>query len=105
MLKYLAVMYTEEELRNYHIISTLPTRQTVLDGTDRGCPTIAFLDTQTYTRTRHGVKESGVQKWSWDKAKPPSALQQKKIIGLTLMRAMETILTNHVYLFDNKIYR
>ena len=97
--------YTEEKLRKHHLISTLQTRQTVLDWTNRGSPTLAFLDTQTYTRTRHGVKETGVQKWSWDKAKPPSDLQQKKIIALVLMKAMETILTNHVYLFDNKIYR
>ena len=49
MLKYLAVTYSEDELRKYNLIPVIPRRQTVLDGTSRGSPTIAFLETDTYT--------------------------------------------------------
>ena len=76
-------------------------RQTVIDGTNRGSPTIAFLDSDFYTRVKHGVKEQGVPKWSWEGIKLPSNLQKKRVIVLTIMKAMETILTNHVYVFDD----
>ena len=96
MLKYIAIMYTDDELRKHNLISVVPVRQTVIDGTDRGSPTIAFLDSDIYTRVKHGVKELGVPKWSWKGIKLPSILQKKWVIALTVMKAMETILTNHV---------
>ena len=101
MTKYLAVLYTEKELREHKVISTIPKRQTVLDGTDKRAPTMAFLDSNTYTRTRNGVKEPGVEKWNWDTVKNPSPAQRKRIVALTLMKAVETLLPNQIYLFDN----
>ena len=34
MLKYIAIMYTDDELRKHNLISVVPVRQTVIDGTD-----------------------------------------------------------------------
>ena len=40
---------------------------------------------------------------NWDKLKEPGAAQMKGIVAFTLMKAVATLLTNHIYLFDNKI--
>ena len=40
-----------------------------------------------------------------DTVKNPSPAQRKRIVPLILMKSVETILTNHIYLFDNKVYR
>ena len=34
MLNYIAIMYTDDELRKHNLISVVPVRQTVIDGTD-----------------------------------------------------------------------
>ena len=83
----------------------MPVRQTELDGTDRGKPGLAYLDTDTYTRTINGVRTKGINKWVWNKAKKPSALQRKKLIALSLMSAVKTVLENHVYTFNGELYR
>ena len=70
--KYIAVIYDEDEHRKQNIISCLPRRQVELDGTHRRHPTLAYLDTDTYTRTRQGIRERDVPKWNWDKVRSPS---------------------------------
>ena len=41
--KYVYIMYTKDELRKYGVISCVPERQTVIDGTDKGKPTLAVI--------------------------------------------------------------
>ena len=62
-IKYVYIMYTREELVKHCVISCMPQRQTEIDGTDKGKPGLAFLDSDTYTRIKDGVKTKGVQKW------------------------------------------
>ena len=50
-IKYVYIMYQREILVKYGVVSCMPVRQTELDGTDRGKPGLAYLDTDTYTRT------------------------------------------------------
>ena len=97
-------MYQREVLVKCGVVSCMTVRQTELDGTDRGKPGLAFLDSDTYTRTENGVKTKGVNKWVWNKAKKPSALQRKKLIALALMSAAKTVLENHVYNFNRELY-
>ena len=67
------------------MISTIPTRQVDLDNTTRGKPTIAYLDTDEYTRTVNGVEEKKVPKWEWSGTRKPSPLQTRKLVALMLM--------------------
>ena len=55
-------MYNKDELRKYGVVSYLPERQTVIDGTDRLKPGLAYLDSDTYTHTVNGVRTTGVNK-------------------------------------------
>ena len=87
------------------MISTIPQRQTVIDGMQRAEPTLAFLDNDTYTRIRNGEKEHNVPKWEWSKAREPSPVQRKKLIALAIMSATRTLLENHLYQFDGTLYR
>ena len=41
-IKYVYIMYTKEELAKYCVISCMPKRQTELDGTDKGKPSLAY---------------------------------------------------------------
>ena len=105
VIKYVTIMYTEEELREKCVISTIPKRQTELDGTQRAKPTLAYLDKETYTRTKDGRKEYNVPKWDWSRAREPSTIQRKKLIAMAIMMATRTLLTNHLYQFNEKLYK
>ena len=57
VIKYVTILHTEEELRERGVISTIPRRQTEIDGTMRSKPEIAFLDSdyyQNYCKWREG---------------------------------------------------
>ena len=62
--KYVAVMCDSATIKKPNLISVVPVRQTVLDGTSKKSPTLAFLDTDTYIRTSKGKPEKNVQKWN-----------------------------------------
>ena len=64
-----------------------------------------YLDSDTYTRIKDGVKTKGVPKWVWTKAKKPSDLQRRKLIALALMAAARTVLKNHIYTFNGDVYK
>ena len=49
--KYISIMYSKEDHKKHNIVTTQPTRQVDLDNTARGKLTIAYLDTDKYTRT------------------------------------------------------
>ena len=54
MALYIAVMYKREKLVKQHIVSHIPVRQVTLDGTERGEPTLSYLDNPKYTRDING---------------------------------------------------
>ena len=105
MGKFLAVMYPREELVKMKVVSCIPSRRVEEDGTSRRTPTLAFLDKDTYTRTRNGVKENDIEKWIWEKVKKPSKIQEKKMSALTLMAIAKEIFQNHLYKFNGQLYK
>ena len=64
LTKFIAVMYSKNNLRKHQVISTVPIRQVDIDGTNRRPVTIAYLDSDTCDRTVNGQTEKNVQKWS-----------------------------------------
>ena len=105
MAKYIAIMYPDSVIRDKNLITVIPMRTAVLEGNIRREPTLAFLDTDTYTRVSRGVKEQGVPKWNWNNVRKPSTLQKKQMVALVLMKVVETALQNHLYQFDQVVYR
>ena len=83
----------------------MPKRTTVLDGHQRRTPTLAFLDTDTYTRHKDGIREQNVNKWNWEGVRQPSIHQKKRLVSMAVMKVMETALTNHLYQFNEKVYK
>ena len=59
LAKYLAVTYKHEELVKNKVISCIPKRQVEIDGRCRREPSIEYLDSDSYNRTRRGVTEMG----------------------------------------------
>ena len=104
MLKFVVIMYSEEEIIQHKLQNVVPLRQVNIDGTTRGKPTLAYLDSDTYTRVSNGKKELDVQKWIF-KSRKPTRIQKRKIIALVLMATAKTILGNHIYSFNGKIYK
>ena len=98
--KYLAVMYKRDELVKNKVISCIPKRQVEIDGKSRKDPTIAYLDSDTYTRTSKVVKEKGVPKWNWTRVKEPCKIQKKRMIAMALVVTMRNVLENHLYVFN-----
>ena len=84
MLKFVVIMYSEEEITQHKLQNVVPLRQVNIDGTTRGKPTLAYLDSDTYTRISNGKKELDVQKWIF-KSRKPTRIQKRKIIALVLM--------------------
>ena len=66
--KYIKVMYTHEELKKHNVLSCMPRRQMDINGTCRRPVSIVYLD-----------------KWNWEKVRPPLATQRKQRIVLALM--------------------
>ena len=56
MAKFLAIEYTREELVRGKVISCIPKRKVESDGTSRRPPTLAYLDSNHYTRVRNGAR-------------------------------------------------
>ena len=103
MLKYITVMYTEQELKKHGLDKVVPTRQVTIDNRERGQPTIAYLDSDHYTKTVNGIKFKDTPKWVF-KGRKLTKNQCKKVIALVLMSVIRTILENHICTFNGKYY-
>ena len=103
--KYLAITYSKEEITKHGIEGCIPVRQIILDGTQRSEPTLAYLDSDVYTRVENGEKNRNTAKWVWTEVKIPTKKQRKIMVALALMEATKTLLQNHVYCFNGKLYR
>ena len=66
---------------------------------------MAYSDSDFYMKTLNGESVKDVPKWIWDNVREPTLKQKKKLIILTLNKMIELTLTNHLYQFDNKIYK
>ena len=83
----------------------IPTSQIVLDGTNRRDPTLAFLDTDIYTRTSNGRIQKDIQKRKRTGKRRPSSHHKKRLLALALIEVIRTTLGNHIYQFNGKVYR
>ena len=75
------------------------------DGTTRREPTLSYLDTDTYSRVRMGVKEKDIPKWIWDKVKEPSEAQRRRMVALSICTVARYTFENHLYKFNGQVYR
>ena len=90
--KYLTVVCDKDTFKKHNLLSVIPKKQTDLDGTSRREPTLAFLDTETYTRVKDGISEKYVPKWNWTGVKAPTRLPGKRLVALALMEVIRTTL-------------
>ena len=73
----------------------------------RYCPTRANKD-RAPTLTSSGTNKSVKKRWSgWTKGKekPDSDTEIKRMVALALARSLEATLNNHIFCFENKLYR
>ena len=73
----------------------------------RYCPTRANKG-RAPTLTSSGINKTVKKRWSgWTKGKekPDSDTEIKRMVALALARSLEATLNNHVFCFENKLYR
>ena len=102
--KYLAINMSKEDQRNLHIISCIPDRVVELEGTARGNVGMAYLDTEYINRKDKDGKTSKVDKWSWRYKRDPNIVQGKKMMASMMKILVETVMRNHCYQFDGKLF-
>ena len=78
--KYLVVSYDIGDLQKVNIVSCLPKRQVDIDGTARNRLTLAFLDSDYYTRSVNGRKEKNVPIWNWSQYQSSSDIQKGRCL-------------------------
>ena len=83
--KHLAITYSKEEITKHGIEGCIPVRQVILDGTQRSEPTLAYLDSDVYTRVENGEKNRNTPKWVWTEVKIPTKKLRKIMVALALM--------------------
>ena len=98
-------MVDEDILKKHKVISSIPRRQAVIERRGRRKPTLAFLDKSTHTKTINGERVKDCPKWNWEKWKRPSLQMKRRMIALTIMETVRTILTNHLYTFNGTLFR
>jgi hypothetical protein len=98
--KYVAVNYSKSEIEEAGLREVVPTRIA-----KRGAePGIAYLDTDTVKKKDKNGKKIEVPKWQELKRRPTKG-EQKKILSLIMKVATVTVMSNHCYRFDGKVYR
>ena len=60
--RYVKRMYSENDQRKFRVKSTLPERQSVIDGNRTKKISLAYPDNNTFTRTKDGKTEKNVPK-------------------------------------------
>ena len=92
--KYLAIHLSPEEIAHNNLKTVIPKR--IKTGGPK--PGMAYLDSD--------LDKKKQEKWSWKgKRKVPSNLQKKKLLARALEVAVKTILSNHLYQFDGRVYK
>ena len=90
--KYLAIHLTQEEISKNSLKSVIPNK------VKPNKASIAFLDTD--------IDQNGDEKWDWvGKRKEPTILQKKRMVARAMEVAVLTILSNHLYQMDGKVYK
>ena len=85
--KYLAVMMSEDEIRKEKLKTAIPRRE----GESNRKITIAYLCNKQYEN-------------KWIPAKQPSQMQKKRMVAITVAKAVRTCIENHTYRVGDRIY-
>ena len=96
LVKYIAVMVSEEEQSEKGLRESVPVR--AVGGRDN--LTVAYLDTET-VRTKDGVKE----KWSWEHWIEPTGEVLQRMIAIMMREIVRMCLTNHIYNVNGKLFK
>ena len=104
LAKYLKIVVTKEELERRRLTAHLPRRAVEVEGRARGAVTIAYLDSDTYTRSEKG-KKTIEEKWLWNDWSQPGAEERKVMVALMLREQVKVMMKNHLYSFDGHLYR
>ena len=99
--KYLAIVCNQEELKEKKLLTAVPVRNTNLETRGRK-PGPAYWESETTEIKKDGVTTK-VQKWTHPKS--ISEHQEKRMIALMLTKAAITSMRNHMYSFDNRVYK
>ena len=90
--KYLAINLTQEQIAESNLKSVIPKK---IKPNRAG---MAFLDAD--------LDKRGDEKWGWGgKRREPSNLQKKRMVARSMEVVVKTILGNHLYQMDGKVYR
>ena len=89
--KYLAVVYTPEQLSTAGLMNVIPVK------VKKSKVTLAFLEKENYP--------DGSSKWNWEEKLPPTDQQKSKMLAMLLGEAVSTVMNNHLYVFDSIVYR
>ena len=97
--KYLAITCTTEELRSHGLEETIPKRTAQNRGPK---PTPAYWESDM-----RDIKVGGetIQVEKWTNARVPKREEGHKMIGLMIVKAMATVMSNHTYRFGGKMYK
>ena len=97
--KYLAIACTREEINNNRLSEVVPKKT----ANNRGpTPGPAYWEDDLRDTYVDG-KKTRVPKW--EKAREPTKQEGHKMIALMIQKAVETVMGNHTYRFDGRIYK
>ena len=83
--KYIAVMFTPEEIEQEGLTAVIPTRES------NKKITINYL-------------QSSKNDENWSKARKPGIRQQKKILAMVISKGVELVMSNHTYKVGDDIF-
>ena len=83
--KYIAVMYTPEEIEEEGLTAVIPTRESNRQVT------INYL-------------QSDKNDDKWSKTRKPGVRQQKKILSMVIAKGVEVVMSNHTYRVGDNIF-
>ena len=98
--KYIKVACTEEEIRENRLENIIPERTA---GNRGQRPTAAYWDNDVRVQVENGIRKE-VPKWKETNTQPEKD-EKERMISLMIVKAVEIIMKNHTYRFNNKYYK
>ena len=98
VILYLMITEGKEEMTILGLSEVLPIRSCEMNGGRKGRKvTLTYLEKE--------LNSKGEQKWNWDHSRKPTNAEKKVLMSIMLGEAVESVMGNHVYIFDGKVYR
>ena len=99
--KYLAIVCSEEEIRDKKLMTAIPKKATGTEARGRK-PGPAYWESDMI-EIKRGEELVKVQKWTH--AKEPSEQQKQRMLALMITKAAITSMGNHTYRFNGTVYK